>query len=93
MLANKLCRTEKIIEYDKAIREFLNLEVAELVMESDIKLDRAYYLPHKPVYRYDKETTQVRVVFDASAHAPGMPSLNDQLCTGENLLPIFWKFY
>lgn len=44
-------------------------------------------MPHRPVYREDKETTKLRIVFDASAHAPNHLSLNDHLEVGDNLLP------
>ncbi|GFQ73352.1 integrase catalytic domain-containing protein [Trichonephila clavata] len=34
-----------------------------------------------------KQKNQVRIVFDASSHSPGHPSLNDALEAGPNLLP------
>ena len=46
-----------------------------------------YYLPHHAVLREDKVTTKLRVVFDASSHEDGCPSLNDCLLTGPNLNP------
>ncbi|KAJ8933389.1 hypothetical protein NQ318_003038 [Aromia moschata] len=49
--------------------------------------NKTYFMPHRAVYRDDKDTSKIRVVFDASAHAPGLPSLNDVLLQGENLVP------
>lgn len=46
-----------------------------------------YYLPHHAVMREDKVTTKLRVMFDASSHEEGSPSLNDCLLTGPNLNP------
>lgn len=36
-----------------------------------------YYLPHHAVIREDKVSTRLRVVFNASSHEDGCPSLND----------------
>ena len=43
------------------------------------------YLPHRPVLREDKETTQIRALFDASCALDGQ-SLNDYLYSGPNSL-------
>ena len=48
---------------------------------------KTHYLPHHPVIRRDKETTKLRVVYDASAKMNGNPSLNDCLYSGPSLLP------
>lgn len=46
-----------------------------------------YYLPHHAVVRREAVTTKVRVVFDASSHEYGEPSLNDMLDKGVELGP------
>ena len=48
---------------------------------------KTHYLPHHPVIRRDRETTKLRVVYDASAKMNGNPSLNDCLYSGPSLVP------
>jgi len=49
------------------------------------EMGTVHYLPHRPVVREDKDTTKIRVVFDASCDTNG-PALNDCLYSGPNLL-------
>ncbi|XP_017488061.1 PREDICTED: uncharacterized protein LOC108376370, partial [Rhagoletis zephyria] len=76
---------EKLIEYDCGIRELLNAGIAERVLANHND-QIAYYMPHRPVYREDKTTTKMRIVFDASSSENDLASLNDHLSPGENLL-------
>uniref|UniRef100_A0A7I5EBZ3 CCHC-type domain-containing protein n=1 Tax=Haemonchus contortus TaxID=6289 RepID=A0A7I5EBZ3_HAECO len=46
-----------------------------------------HYLVHHAVLTPQKETTKLRVVFDAPAHLKGEPSLNDVLHPGPVILP------
>ncbi|WKX92157.1 hypothetical protein Q1695_010299 [Nippostrongylus brasiliensis] len=48
---------------------------------------RVHYLAHHAVVTPHKETTKLRVVFDASAHRQGVHSLNDLLHKGAPMLP------
>ncbi|KAJ8932472.1 hypothetical protein NQ318_023341 [Aromia moschata] len=85
-LTRRLANTGIFEEYDYAIREYIDNDCAELsprVPDSN----KTYFMPHRAVYRDDKDTSRIRVVFDASAHAPSLPSLNDVLLQGENLVP------
>ena len=45
-----------------------------------------HYIPHRAVIRDDRDTTKIRVVYDASANKNG-PSLNESLETSPSLLP------
>ena len=47
-----------------------------------------HYIPHHPVVGEDKNTSKVRIVFDASAKSNG-PSLNKCLYKGPELTPPF----
>jgi hypothetical protein len=48
---------------------------------------KAFYLPHNAVSKGRRGDTKWRIVFDASSHEKGAPSLNDVLEMGPNLLP------
>ena len=55
-----------------------------------------HYLPHHAVIHEDKQTTKLRIVYDASAQNKG-PSLNDCLFCGpkfdQNILDILLRFH
>ena len=46
-----------------------------------------FYLPHHAVKKEKCTAVKWRIVFDASSHEPGSPSMNDFLEMGPNLLP------
>ena len=48
-----------------------------------------HYLPHRTVVRLDRDTTKVRVVYDASSKVFG-PSFNDCLHIGPSLNPLLF---
>ena len=69
-----------------------NKGIIEVVTDNDSsKLAKVHYLPHHPIIRKDKQTTKMRIVYDASARCNG-PSLNDCLhagpAFGQNVLDI-----
>ena len=70
--------SEILKEYDSIIRAQLGQGIVEEVKEDATALGAVHYLPHHAVVRQDKDTTKVRVVYDASAKSGG-PSLNDCL--------------
>ncbi|KAG5868467.1 hypothetical protein JTB14_035358 [Gonioctena quinquepunctata] len=83
---SKLIRNSALFEYDSAVREYIKSGCAEMIgdvsvssMDFPKNITHLYFMPHRPVYREDKTTTKLRVVFDASAHAPGFASLNELL--------------
>ena len=82
-LLRRLRQDQEIMkEYDAIVRNQIKLGIVEYVGESTgDQNSRIHYLPHHVVIRRDKDTTKVRVVYDASASSHG-PSLNDCLHAG-----------
>lgn len=72
-------------EYTKVINEYLQLGHMEKVkIENE---EESIYLAHHAVVREDKDTTKLRVVFDASAKGSNGRSLNDSMIVGPTLQP------
>ena len=86
---------EVLREYNSIICDQLERGIIEEVGDSEVTSNVIHYLPHHAVIRHDKETTKVRVVYDASARSSG-PSLNDCLYTGpkfnQRILEILLRF-
>ena len=94
-MANKRsCNTEKGLarkpeiakEYCRAIEYYIRPTKGCVIKQEEsanVESD-TWYVPHFPVVRQDKETTKVRIVFDAPAKAKGI-SLNDVLEPGPKL--------
>ena len=78
---------ETMREYDSIIQGQLQQGIVEPVDPSSQSADGGenskcvHYLPHHAVIRKDKDTTKIRIVYDASAKSEG-PSLNQCLHTG-----------
>ena len=86
---------EVLNEYDTTIKEQIQQGIVEIVGPSEAVPEKIHYLPHHAVIRRDKETTKVRVVYNASARSDG-PSLNDCLHAGpkvgQKILDILLRF-
>ncbi|XP_068704703.1 uncharacterized protein [Montipora foliosa] len=81
---------EILKQYDGVIREQLQSGVVEMVPQDQIPPPGdVHYLPHRTVVRLDRDTTKVRVVYDASSKVFG-PSLNDCLHIGPSLNPLLF---
>ena len=82
-----------LIEYNSIICDQLEKGIVEEVNDSEVELGVIHYLPHHAVIRHDKETTKVRIVYDASAKLSG---LNDRLHAGpkfdQSILGILLRF-
>ncbi|XP_037961465.2 uncharacterized protein LOC119690459 [Plutella xylostella] len=85
-LERKLERNKNLKEqYNKVIDEYIDMNhMKKIENEEDNKL---IYLPHHAVIRDDKDTTKVRVVFDASAKGSNGRSLNETMMVGPVLQP------
>ncbi|CAB4019970.1 PREDICTED: uncharacterized protein LOC107346460 [Paramuricea clavata] len=96
-LYNRLKQTPRILEeYGNVIKDQLQKGIVERVNESEAcEIGKVHYLPHHAVIRRDKETTRLRVVYDASSKSNGI-SLNSCLYTGpslsQNILDILIRF-
>ena len=78
-LLKRLKEQPSILEkYDSVIQEQFKAGVVEMVENDDIsKPGEIHTLPHREVIRENKETTKLRIVYDASSERPGEASLND----------------
>ena len=85
-LLKKLQKDKETFQaYNAVIEEQLQKGIIEIVEHpEEAEGDRIHYLPHHAVIRKDKETTKLRIVYDASARNHG-PSLNDCLHAGPKL--------
>jgi hypothetical protein len=77
----------KAKKYDDAIREYERNGWARKLSDTEIKntKDPVYYLPHHGIYRPEKKSTPLRVVFDPACAYQGI-SLNSFLYKGPCLI-------
>ena len=83
-------------EYDSIIKSQQQQGIVEEVDQASSGVSgRVHYLPHHAVVRKDKETTKVRIVYDASAKTTGC-SLNECLHKGpkfnQKILDLLLRF-
>ena len=90
MAIKRLVSTEKRLDKDPVVKEMYN-ETIEKYLQKDyiekvdkVKNEEKWLMPHFPVVRLDRESTKVRIVFDASARHEGL-SLNDVIEQGPKL--------
>ena len=91
MALRRLENTEKRLKkspdvaqaYNNCLEQYVQKSYVTKVQEPKRSTSR-WYLPHCPVLRPDKDTTKVRIVFDASARYEGH-SLNDLIHQGPKL--------
>ena len=70
--------------YQGVIDDYLKKEYIRVVPPSEPQPESEWFLPHFPVVRPDRETTKVRIVFDASAKL-SEKSLNTEALPGPKL--------
>ena len=76
---------ELFAEYNRIIEEQSSQGIiSDVDPHALVQVGHLHYLPHHPVVREDKQTTKIRIVYDASAKSTG-PSLNDCLHAGPSL--------
>ena len=72
---------------DYVFKEQLKSDVIEEVGDS-VETGNVMYLPHRAVIKNNKQSTKLRIVFDACAKLLGENSLNDVLYKGLCLTPL-----
>ena len=75
--------------YSDIIEDCKSQGIIEEVKDSG-KLGNVHYLSHQPVVRTERDTTKLRIVFDASSKTSNEPSLNQLLHSGPCLLPLLY---
>ncbi|UYV84963.1 hypothetical protein LAZ67_X004128 [Cordylochernes scorpioides] len=88
---NRLLTTTRNVQgkmlYEKYDTIFEEWEKEKIIEEVEDKWEECNYLPHRPVLK-DSHTTPIRPVFDASCKKKGLPSLNQCLEKGDNLIEL-----
>ncbi|UYV79909.1 hypothetical protein LAZ67_18001024 [Cordylochernes scorpioides] len=88
---NRLLTTTRNVQgkmlYEKYDTIFEEWEKERFIEEVEDKWEECSYLPHRPVLK-DSHTTPIRPVFDASCKKMGLPSLNQYLEKGDNLIEL-----
>ncbi|GBO33738.1 hypothetical protein AVEN_15503-1, partial [Araneus ventricosus] len=81
---NKLNKNNTLATLYKAfLQEYLDLGHMQQIMDEDNA--KSYYIPHHCIYKPEKTTTPLRVVFDASAKTSTGQSLNSILLNGGSI--------
>lgn len=72
-LLKRLRQTPQLLaEYYAIIQDQLDKGIVEVVTQPTCTAsDRVHYLPHHGVVRQDKDTSKLRIVYDASARSTG----------------------
>lgn len=85
---------KKRLKEDDEFRSMYNRQMSDYIIKGQVEIvppndssEDIYYLPHHAVKKQTGGVIKYRIVFDASSHENGSPSLNDALETGPNLLP------
>ena len=70
---------------------FTSQKESKIIEEApeNCEIGKCHYLPHHPVIKESKDTTNVHIVFDASSKVEG-PSLNECLYKGPQMTPLIF---
>ncbi|XP_055932080.1 uncharacterized protein LOC129962358 [Argiope bruennichi] len=88
---NSFCKVDgrRVVKlpWKPEMQNYIDNQHVELADNSPCNESKLFYLPHHIVKKQKNDEKKWRIVFDASSHTPGHPSLNDALEQGPNLLP------
>ena len=77
-----------LFEYNKTMNDYMIVGIIEkLPLNENFKSETSYYLPQRVVIKSERETTKLRLVFDASWKQPDKPFLNNLLYAGPCFSP------
>ncbi len=83
-------------QYHQQLKELEDKDYVEVVNTQSPETDKANYLPHFPVIRWDKKSTQVRLIMDGAAKYGKQLCLNDCLHKGpkfiNELIAVLMRF-
>lgn len=85
--SNKLKKIGQLGNYNNVFKSWLDEGIIEVVSESELE-NVGHYIPHHAVLKLESKTTPIRPVFDASCKVGRVPSLNECLEKGPNLLEL-----
>ena len=89
-LLTRLNKNKQLLKkYNDIIKDCLTEGIVEEANNIP-KKGRVHYLPHRAVIRNDKETSKIRVVYDASSQVKNEAFLNDPLESDPCLLPLLF---
>jgi hypothetical protein len=80
-LEKKLDSSDLRADYNATIQTYIDQGYLTKI-QNDFQDAHAYHLPHRAVYRPDKETSKTRIVLDAGCKTTSGKSLNDLLFVG-----------
>ena len=92
MASKRLAQTEKKIKknpeietrYSETIEKYIEKGYLRKVEKKEVQPDSKWYLPHFPIVDLNRETTKVRIVYDAAAKHHGL-CINDFIHRGPKL--------
>ena len=85
-------KPEVFDEYNSVIKDQLKSGIIEKVIEDEEipEPGMTHYIPHIGVVKQERQTTKLRIVYDASSKVQGEVSLNECLHPGQNLAPLIF---
>ena len=90
-LLKQLAKDDALLKnYDTILKEYLQEGIIRKASNIPNK-GYVHYLPHRPVIRNNRETSNIRIVFDASVKFKNEKFLNDVLDPGQCLLPLLFN--
>ncbi|KRX40365.1 hypothetical protein T05_3210 [Trichinella murrelli] len=72
-------------EYENILREYIDNGYVEEIGNLDGREGRTWHLPHRAVFKMDKNTSKCRIIFDGSHRCEGV-SLNERLDPGSPII-------